>query len=397
MRRLFFATKLTKLRIVAAIVVLLATGCSIWYWHSRVPAAAAVMTTPPIPVDTAAVSRSDVPIYLDGLGTVQAFNTVTVTTRVDGQMRSIEFSEGQDVKAGDVLAQIDPRPYQAMLDQAVATKAKDEATLANAKLDLQRYTTLVMQDSASKQTLDTQKALVAQLEAQVQMDQAAIDSAKTNLDYTAIRSPINGRTGIREVDAGNNLLAASNTPIVVVTQMHPISVVFTVPEEDLPQVSKAMAAGPLAAIALSRDNKTELDRGTLAVLDNEIIQASGTLKLKATFPNANQTLWPGDFVNVKLLVETEKNVVTIPSTAVQRGPNGIYAYVVRPDRIVSIRPIVVQEFAGGTAVVENGLQAGETVVSAGQYRLQDGAQIEPSGTALATSIPDPMAGPERSP
>ncbi|HEY3791090.1 MAG TPA: efflux RND transporter periplasmic adaptor subunit [Bradyrhizobium sp.] len=378
-----------------AIIAVLATA-SIWYWHSRVPAATAAITTPPIPVDTAAVSRSDVPIYLEGLGTVQAFNTVTVTTRVDGQMQSIKFSEGQDVNAGDVLAQIDQRPYQATLDQAVATKAKDEATLANAKLDLQRYTTLVRQDSASKQTFDTQKALVAQLEAQVQMDQAAIDSAKTNLDYTAIRSPIDGRTGIREVDAGNNLLAASNTPIVVITQMRPISVVFTLPEEDLPQVSNAMAAGPLTAIAVSRDGKTELDRGTLAVLDNEIVQATGTLKLKATFPNANEKLWPGNFVNVRLLVETEKNVVTIPSTAVQRGPNGVFAYVVRPDRTVSIRPIAVQQFAGGTAVVENGLQAGETVVSAGQYRLQDGAQIETSGTELANSIPGPMAGPGRS-
>lgn len=395
MRSISFATRPTKLRLVVAIIAVLATA-SIWYWHSRVPAATAAITTPPIPVDTAAVSRSDVPIYLEGLGTVQAFNTVTVTTRVDGQMQSIKFSEGQDVKAGDVLAQIDQRPYQATLDQAVATKAKDEATLANAKLDLQRYTTLVRQDSASKQTFDTQKALVAQLEAQVQMDQAAIDSAKTNLDYTAIRSPIDGRTGIREVDAGNNLLAASNTPIVVITQMRPISVVFTLPEEDLPQVSNAMAAGPLTAIAVSRDGKTELDRGTLAVLDNEIVQATGTLKLKATFPNANEKLWPGNFVNVRLLVETEKNVVTIPSTAVQRGPNGVFAYVVRPDRTVSIRPIAVQQFAGGTAVVENGLQAGETVVSAGQYRLQDGAQIETSGTELANSIPGPMAGPGRS-
>jgi multidrug efflux system membrane fusion protein len=395
MRSISFATRPTKLRLVVAIIAVLATA-SIWYWHSRVPAATAAITTPPIPVDTAAVSRSDVPIYLEGLGTVQAFNTVTVTTRVDGQMQSIKFSEGQDVNAGDVLAQIDQRPYQATLDQAVATKAKDEATLANAKLDLQRYTTLVRQDSASKQTFDTQKALVAQLEAQVQMDQAAIDSAKTNLDYTAIRSPIDGRTGIREVDAGNNLLAASNTPIVVITQMRPISVVFTLPEEDLPQVSNAMAAGPLTAIAVSRDGKTELDRGTLAVLDNEIVQATGTLKLKATFPNANEKLWPGNFVNVRLLVETEKNVVTIPSTAVQRGPNGVFAYVVRPDRTVSIRPIAVQQFAGGTAVVENGLQAGETVVSAGQYRLQDGAQIETSGTELANSIPGPMAGPGRS-
>jgi multidrug efflux system membrane fusion protein len=385
-----------KLRIVAALIVLLATA-SILYWHSREPAAAAVTATPPIPVNTAAVARSDVPIYLEGLGTVQAFNTVTVTTRVDGQMQRIEFSEGQDVKTGDVLAQIDPRPFQATLDQTVATKAKDEATLANAKLDLQRFTTLVQQDSVSKQTLDTQKALMAQLEAQVQMDQATIDSANTNLDYTTIRSPIDGRTGIREVDAGNNLLAASNTPIVVVAQTHPISVVFTLPEEDLPQVSNAMAAGRLAAIALSRDDKTELDRGTLAVLDNEIIQSSGTLKLKATFPNTNQKLWPGDFVNVKLLVDTEKNVVTIPSTAVQRGPNGVYAYVVKSDKTVSIRPIAVQQFAGGVAVVEKSLQPGETVVSTGQYRLQDGAQIETSSPEVANSNPDPTTGSERSP
>ena len=397
MRSLSLPMNPIKSGIVTAIIALFAVA-AIWHWYAQAPEAAAARTTPlPIPVGSATVARSDVPIYLEGLGTVQAFNTVTVTTRVDGQMQTINFTEGQAVKAGDVLAQIDPRPYQAMLDQVVATKAKDEAQLANARIDLQRYTTLVKQDSVSTQTRDTQHALVDQLGAQVRMDQAAIDSAKTNLDYTAIRSPINGRTGIREVDAGNNLLAASNTPIVVVTQLHPISVVFTLPEEDLPQVSNAIAAGPLAAIALSRDDKTELDRGTLAVLDNEIIQATGTLKLKATFPNANDKLWPGDFVNVKLLVNTEKNVVTIPSTAVQRGPNGTYAYVVRPDRTVSIRPITVQQFGGGTAVIENGLQAGETVVSTGQYRLQDGSRVETSGAELAIAGPEPAAGSDRSP
>jgi membrane fusion protein, multidrug efflux system len=282
-----------------------------------------------------------------------------------------------------------------MLDQAVATKAKDEAQLANARLDLQRYTTLAPQNFASKQTLDTQRALVAQLEAQVKIDQAAIDSAQTNLDYTTIRSPLDGRTGIRLVDAGNNLLSSASTPVVVVTQLRPISVIFTLPEEELSGVSKGMANSSLTAIALARDNTTELDRGAVAVLDNEINQSTGTVRLKATFPNANETLWPGDFVNIHLLVRTEPNVLTIPSPAVQRGPDGLYVYVVKADMTVEIRPISLERFESGKAVITNGLQAGERVVSAGQYRLQAGVRVRPSGAEIADSDRNPAAAEEK--
>jgi multidrug efflux system membrane fusion protein len=366
-----------------------------WYWLSQLSATgqAPVPTPPPIPVETAAASRADVPIYLMGLGTVQAFNTITVTTRVDGQLQTISFVEGQDVKAGDILAQIDPRPYQAALDQAVATKAKDEAQLANAKLDLQRYAVLAPQNYTSKQIFDTQRALVAQLDAQVRMDQAAIDLATTNLDYTTIKSPIDGRTGIRQVDAGNNLLTTANTPIVVVTQMKPISVIFTLPEEDLPAVRKAAAAGPVTVVAFSRDQKTELDRGTVAVLDNEILQSTGTIRIKAAFPNATESLWPGDFVNAQLLSEIQRNVLTIPSPAVQRGPNGLYAYVVKPDSTVEIRELKFDQFAGGQAIIDSGLQPGERVVTAGQYRLQPGSPVQSSNANVTSAAPDQTAPP----
>jgi multidrug efflux system membrane fusion protein len=335
-----------------------------------------------------------VPIYLMGLGTVQAFNTITVTTRVDGQLQTINFVEGQDVKAGDVLAQIDPRPYQAALDQAAATKAKDEAQLVNAKLDLQRYTTLAPQNYISKQIFDTQRALVAQLDAQVKMDQAVVEAASTNLDYTTIKSPIDGRTGIRLVDAGNNLVTAANTAIVVLTQLHPISVVFTLPEEDISTVRKSLAAGPVSVIAFSRDQKTELDRGTVAVLDNQIVQSTGTIRLKATFPNVKDALWPGDFVNARLLSETQHAVLTIPSPALQRGPNGLYAYVVKPDSTVEMRPLKLDQFTGGRAIIESGLQPGERVVTAGQYRLQPGAPVQNAKSDITTAAPDQGVAPE---
>jgi membrane fusion protein, multidrug efflux system len=370
----------------------------LWYGRAEVPSASATAAAPQaIPVQTAVVTRKSVPVYLEGLGTVQAFNTVTVTTRVDGALEKVDFVEGQQVNAGDVLAQIDPRPYQAAYDQALATKEKDAAQLANAKLDLQRYVKLAPQDYASRQTLDTQKALVTQLEAQLNIDQAMIASALTNLDYTTIRSPISGRTGIRLVDAGNNLLTTANTSLVVVAQIHPISVIFTLPEEDLTAVMEAMASGPVTAIALSSNNKTELDRGTVAVLDNEINQQTGTLRLKATFGNSKGTLWPGDFVNVKALVTTQRNVLTIPSTAVQRGPNGLYAYLVRSDATVAIRPIQLKQFGSGEAIITDGLQAGDRVVSTGQYRLQAGARIESQGSDVASTEPDEPSGIENSP
>lgn len=385
--------KTKRVRWIAGSTIVIALGLGTGSWLMRAPLAAATPPSPPaIPVQTTFAAQSDVPIYFDGLGTVQAFNTVTVTSRVDGTLQRVNFVEGQNVKAGDLLVQLDPRGYQAIFDQAVSTKVKDEAQLANAKLDLQRYETLAPQNFTSKQTLDTQTALVAQLTAQVKMDQAGIDFAATNLDHTTIRSPIDGRTGLRLVDAGNNVLAATNTSLVIITQMHPISVVFTLPADDLPEFQKAAAAGPLAVLAVSRDMKTELDRGTVAVLDNQIIQATGTIRLKATFPNAKDMLWPGQFVNARLLVETKHNVLTIPSPAVQRGPNGLYAYVVKSDSTVDIQPLTLDQLDGGQAIIKDGLKPGEQVVVAGQYRLQPGARVR-AGNSDVVSVASRQLGP----
>jgi len=338
--------------------------------------AAAQTAPPPVPVDATDVQRRDVPVYLDGLGTVQALNTVSVKSRVDGQIQSVSFREGQDVKAGDVLAQIDPRPFQAALDQARAAKAKDEAQLANAQLDLQRFENL--HQYATAQSVDTQKALIAQLQAQIEGDQAAIDNAATQLSYTTITSPLAGRTGIRQVDPGNIIHATDTTGLVVITQLHPISVIFTLPEEDLPDIQAAMAQaqGPLKVLARTRGDQKPLDEGTLALVDNQIDQATGTVRLKAIFPNQAGTLWPGQFVDARLQLRMQQNVATVPATAVQRGPDGLYVYVVKPDATVEIRPVEVGQMNDHLAVVEKGLEVGDRVVTAGQYRLQPGARVQ---------------------
>jgi len=339
--------------------------------------AATPPAAPAVPVQAAVATKRDVPVYLTGLGTVQAFNTVTVKTRVDGELEKVAFTEGQDVKAGDLLAQIDPRPFQATLDQATAKKVQDEAQLANAKVDLQRFVSLATRDFATKQQLDTQKALVAQLQAQIEGDQGAIDSARTQLDYATITSPINGRTGIRLVDQGNIVHATDTIGLVVVTQLQPISVIFTLPEDQLASVKAAMASGPATILAMSRDGKQELAEGTLALVDNQIDQSTGTIRLKGTFANRDGALWPGEFVNIRLLASTAHNVVTIPSAALQRGPDGYYAYVVKPaDGTVEMQPLEIGQIAAGTAIVDSGLSAGEQVVTAGQYRLQPGARAE---------------------
>ena len=339
--------------------------------------------SPAIPVSVATAERRDVPIYLTGLGTVQAFNTVTVKSRVDGELVKVAFTEGQDVKAGDLLAQVDPRPFQAAYDQAVAKKAQDKANLANAKLDLQRFRDLAMRSFAPKQQVDTQRATVAQLKAQIRGDQAAIDSAQIQLGYTTITSPLSGRTGIRLVDQGNIVHASDATGLVVITQLQPISVVFTLPESDLPAVQSALAAGPVQILAISRDDNRQLAEGTIAVLDNQIAQTTGTIRLKGTFPNKDDALWPGEFLDIRVLARTASNVVTVPSTALQRGPNGYYAYVVKPDNTVETRPIEVGQISAGVAIVDDGVAAGERVVTAGQYRLQPGARVEAS-SAVAT-------------
>jgi len=367
-----------------ALAVGLAPALLVIAWRTLIykPADAATRTSPPaIAVDTAAANHTDVPIYLQGLGTVQAFYTVTVTARVDGELQKIGFTEGQEVHKGDLLAQIDPRPNQAAYEQAVATKAKDAAMLENARRDVERYALLQPQELASKQTVDTAQALFNQLKAQVQVDQALIDNARTQLDYTRITSPINGRTGIRLVDPGNIVHAAGTAGIVVVTQVQPISVIFTLPEEDLSIVGAALAAGPVQVTTLSRDGKTELDQGTLALIDNEIDQTTGTAKLKATFANTRNTLWPGQYVNARVLVRTERNALTLPTSAVQLGPNGPFTYVVKSDSTVEVRPLTLGDESGGLTVIKSGIALNERVVTSNQYRLQSGVHVRDNAGA----------------
>jgi len=336
--------------------------------------------TPAIAVDAATVARHDVPGYLEGLGTVQAFYTVKVTARVDGQLDRVEFTEGQTLKKGQVLAQIDPRPFQAALDSALAQRAKDDAQLANTKADLDRYMLLAPQDLASKQTVDTQRAAVAQGAATLKGDDATIENARTQLSYTTIVAPINGRTGIRLVDPGNIVHAADTTAIVVMTQIQPISVLFTLPEDDVPRMTEALANGTLGVVALARDDGTVLDEGTVALLDNQIDQTTGTIRVKATFPNSHQRLWPGEFVSARVLVQMHKQALTIPAAALQRGPDGMFAYVIDADSTVSVRALKVTLLDENTVIIDSGLALGERVVTSNLYRLQPGAAVRVSSS-----------------
>ena len=319
----------------------------------------------PVPVVAGKVQQKDMPIYLDGLGTVQAFNTVTVHTRVDGNLVQVNFSEGQDVKTGDLLAVVDPKPYQAALDQAKAQAALDQVTLKR-QADLRARNVIAPQD------YDTAVA-------NAEKSKAAEEAAQVNLDYCYIKSPIDGRTGVRLVDLGNVVHAADQNGIVVITQMHPISVVFTLPETNLQAILNAGGAnGGLKVTALDRGNTAILDEGSLAVVDNEIDPATGTVKLKATFPNNELKLWPGKFVNARLVLTTEKDAIVIPSSVVQRGPQGTYAYVIKPDKTAEMRPIKVGQTEANLTLVEDGLKPGEDVVIDGQYKLQPGARVEMS-------------------
>ena len=341
------------------------------------------MTNMPVPVVSGTVQRRDVPIYLDGLGTVQAFNTVSVRSRVDGQVVKIAFDEGQEVHEGDLLAQIDPAPFQAVVDQNVAKKAADEAQLSVAQLNLKRDEDLLKSKILSQQDYDTQKALVDQLGAAVKADQAAIDNARVQLAYTAIKSPLDGRTGIRQVDQGNIVHANDSNGIVVITQLRPISVVFTLPEQNLRAIQQHLReGGQLAVIALERDNQTKLDEGKLVVVDNQIDTTTGTIRLKGTFPNPDFQLWPGEFVNVRLLLEMRKAAPVVPASVVQRGPDGTFAFVIDDNLSAQVRPIKVAQIEQGQALIEQGLNPGERVVVDGQYKLQAGSKVklpEPGG------------------
>ena len=336
-----------------------------------------------IPVTIAQARNADFPVYLNGLGVVEPYQTVLVRSRVDGEVTKVAFKQGQMVKDGDVLVEIDPRPYQAALDQAVAKKAQDEASLKNAQLDLARYAALAKEDSVSRQRFDTQQATVDELVAQIKGDQASIDNAQTQVSYTTIRSPLTGKTGFRLVDAGNIVHAGDTTGIVTIVQLQPISVVFTAPEEDVPQINMALAAGAAPVTALSSDGLKTLSQGHLAVVNDAIDQASGAIQMKATFENADNALWPGLSVATRLLVDTLRQVTVAPDGAVERGPNGLYAFVVGGDNKVEIRDITVGQEGDGQSVVSKGLSPGETVVTSGQYRLVQGSLVQPSAASSA--------------
>jgi multidrug efflux system membrane fusion protein len=330
----------------------------------------------PAPVRVATVERKDFPIVLTGLGSVQAMNMVTVRSRVDGQIVKVAFEEGQMLKEGDLLVQIDPAPFKAALDQATAKLAQDQASLANAKQDLERTTVLARQGNATQQLLDQRTATVSSLTALVQADRAAIESAQVQLAYTTIRSPLTGRAGFRQVDQGNIVHAGDQNGILTITQVQPIAVVFTAPEQQLPDINNALKSGPLKVTAFSSDGQKRLGEGSLKLVDNQVDTASGTIKLKASFPNQDNALWPGLSVTTRLLLSTVKNVVVVPDAAVQRGPNGLFAYVVTDDGKAEMRDLQVARIDDGQALVEGGLAAGERIVTAGHYRVQPGGAVE---------------------
>jgi multidrug efflux system membrane fusion protein len=362
----------------AALVAVVALAV-IWRlsMDTGVPHAAAQTAGQAIPVTAGTVAVEDVPVFLHGIGTVQAYNSVAIKSRVDGQIVKINFKEGQDVKEGDPLFQIDPRPYQAALEQAQAAKQKDEAQLAGAQADLERYAQLVPSGHQTRQSYDQQRALVAQLQASIKGDEAQINTAKINLGYADIRSPIDGRLGARLVDKGNIVHANDNTALVMITELKPIFVSFTLPQETLDDVHENNKQEPLVVRAYSGDGKKQLAEGKLTLIDNMIDQTTGTIHLKARFDNEDERLWPGEFVNMRLILSMRRGVATVPAQTVQDGPNGQYAYVIKPDDTVERRPVEVASLQDGIAVVTKGLSPGERIVVDGQYRLTNGSRVKP--------------------
>lgn len=349
-----------------------AVSCS-----SEKPTSARASVAPAVPVSVATAERRDMPYYLTGLGSVNAFYTDSIKSRVDGELMQVNFKEGQFVNKGDLLVVIDPRPYQVALEQAQAMLFKDQATLRDAKLNLERYKGLLQNSGAmSQQQVDTQAATVDQLEGTVRTDQAAIDNAKLNLVYCHITSPISGRVGLRLVDPGNIVHATDTNPLLVITQLQPIAIIFTLPEDQLPTVSQHMAQGQLEVDAFSRDDQTKLATGKLLTIDNQIDQTTGTGKLKAIFENKENTLWPNQFVNARLLLEVRRNSTVIPAAAIQRGPQGTYVFVVKPDKTVNIHPVTIAFTQENLSNIASGLVPNDIVVTDGQDKLQEGSHIE---------------------
>jgi multidrug efflux system membrane fusion protein len=367
---------MTKRIIVATLgVALCAGGFAFWHVYGAQSMTQPQAPTPAVPVVAERLQASDVPLVMSGIGTVVAYNVVDVHAQVTGTIDQIGFVEGQTVHPGNLIAQLDPRPFQAALQEAQANLARDQANLANARVNLGRYTPLLKQGFASAQQVTDQASTVTQLEASVAGDKAAIFNAQTQLGYTTITSPIDGVTGIKNVDIGNIVQPNSTTPIVTITQIQPISVVFTLPQKDVPDVQAAMAKGALTTVAYGQDDRTKLDEGILLLVNNTINQSSGTAQLKATFPNANRALWPGEFVNVRLIVRVQHDGITVPLSALQQGQNSSLVYIIQPDGTVQQRPVAVTQTLDGRALIGQGLKAGDTVVTAGQYRLSDGIKV----------------------
>ena len=365
-------------RAIAAAAVVIAV-VAIILWHTlggNGPQATAQAPPPGIPVTAGIVRAQDIPVFLHGIGTVQAYNMVAVKSRVDGQIVKVDFKEGQEVTQGQPLFQIDPRPYQAALEQAQAAKQKDEAQLVGAKLDLERYSKLLGSGYQTRQSYDQQTALVGQVAAAIKGDQAQVDNAELNLGYADIRSPIDGRLGARLVDKGNLVHASDNTVLVTITEVKPIFVSFTLPQENLDAIRQAQLKAPLAVRAYSGDGGTLLSQGKLTLIDNSIDQSTGTIHLKARFDNQDERLWPGEFVSLRVILKTLPKVATVPSQTVEDGPDGHYAYVINPDNTVDRRLVTVASVQDGIAVVSKGLTPGERVVVDGQYRLTEGARVK---------------------
>ncbi len=368
-----------KVVVPALLTAVLAAGGLLYFMHIRPleKVAAAPATPPAAPIVAGTVAQHDVPIYLTGVGTVIAYNTDVVRAQIQGQIISINFTEGQTVHAGDLLAQIDPRPYQALIDQYTGNLERDQAQLKNAQANLTRYTQLGDKGWATPQLVETQQAQVGELQAAIKADQALIDAAKVQLSYTRLTSPIDGVAGIRQIDVGNIISPSNTNGLVVVTQLHPISLIFTLPETSLPQIQQQQekTKTPLAVLAYTQDNTIRLDQGVLGLVNNEILQTTGSIQLKANFANTSNRLWPGQLVNARLLLDTRHNGLTVPAAVVQQGTKGPYAYVVNPDSTVAIRPIKVAQISDGQALIDSGLKANEQVVVDGQYKLQPGTHV----------------------